>query len=126
MYEDLIKKLRYCGNAISCPRCPYWEGCGGSKEDLSQAADVIEELSYKYEKALSDLVKGNKLNWFPIAERLPEKTGHYLVNIKCPRGKWIEICSFDGSEWESVDDYADIATKWVTHWMPLPEPPEEE
>ena len=47
MYEELVKKLRYCGNAISCPHCPYWEGCGGSKEDLNQAADVIEELDMK-------------------------------------------------------------------------------
>lgn len=44
MHEDLVKKLRYCGNAISCLYCPYREGCGGSKEDLTQAADAIEEL----------------------------------------------------------------------------------
>lgn len=44
MYEEQVKKLRYCGNAISCIHCPYWEGCGGSKEDLMQAADAIEEL----------------------------------------------------------------------------------
>lgn len=43
-YEELVKKLRYCGNAVSCIHCPYWEGCGGSKEDLAQAADAIEEL----------------------------------------------------------------------------------
>lgn len=45
MYKKLIKKLRYCGNAVSCLHCPYWEGCAGPKEDLSEAANIIEELS---------------------------------------------------------------------------------
>lgn len=45
MYDELVKKLRYCGNAVSCLHCPYWVGCGGSKEDLMRAADAIEELS---------------------------------------------------------------------------------
>ena len=44
MYDELVKKLRYCGNSVSCLHCPYWVGCGGSKEDLMQAADAIEEL----------------------------------------------------------------------------------
>ena len=47
MYEELVKKLRYCGNAIYCSHCPYWEGCGGSKEDLNKAAYAIEELDMK-------------------------------------------------------------------------------
>ena len=60
MYKELIKRLRYCGNAISCLGCPYREGCGGAKEELMAAAAAIEELSYKYKKALGDLVKQAK------------------------------------------------------------------
>lgn len=45
MYEELVKKLRYCGNAVSCLHCLYWEGCAGSEEDLIEAADAIEALS---------------------------------------------------------------------------------
>ena len=28
-----------------CLHCPYWGGCAGSKEDLPEAADVIEKLA---------------------------------------------------------------------------------
>ena len=60
MYEKLIKKLRYCGNAVSCLHCPYWEGCAGPKEDLGKVADIIEKL----EKAVP--------RWIPEKEQLPK------------------------------------------------------
>lgn len=46
MYEDLVLKLR------------IWEKAGLSNSHVfKEAADAIEELSYKYQKALDDLVK---------------------------------------------------------------------
>lgn len=42
MYEDLIKSLRYDADVSNV---------------CDEAADAIEELSAKYEKALQDLVK---------------------------------------------------------------------
>ena len=68
----------------------------------------------------------SQLRWIPVEERLPDEIGNYLVVINCPRGRWDEICTFyGGKEWVSIDEYAEIATKWVTHWMPLPDPPKE-
>lgn len=120
MYEDLINKLRYCGNAISCLRCPYWEGCAGSKENLIKAADAIEELrkavlrledeSGIYDELPTVYIYPTK--WIPVDERLPKedevvltwgKQGAVLLDWRHDN-KW---CCFGG----------------VTHWMPLPEPP---
>lgn len=61
MYEELVIKLRYCGTAISCLRCPYWEGCGGPKEDLIEAADAIEELS-------ATVSKMENVRWISVTE----------------------------------------------------------
>lgn len=59
MYEELVKSLRNCvaDENGCCFRCP--EDCNGPCQEnlMTQAADAIEELSYKYQKALSDLVK---------------------------------------------------------------------
>lgn len=76
--------------------------------------------------------------WIPVTERLPEKEGRYIVinesgnvfdayydeNIvdECQFGEWVQM--FDpvtlgviDSEWRSYEE--------ITHWMHLPELPEE-
>lgn len=133
MYDELLQRLRrYHDNRRT--RTIY-----------SEAADVIEQLTADLERskewegfweeqaeeakgklAQYALAVANKPRWIPVTERLPKENGNYLVAINCPRGKWVEICASDGREWVSVDGYAEYATKWVTHWMPLPEPPKEE
>jgi len=57
MYEELVERLRTCGNSLSCNKCKWSPNCGGTGEVLRKAADAIEELSCKYQKALDDLVK---------------------------------------------------------------------
>lgn len=143
MYEDLIKKLRYCGNAISCPRCPYWEGCGGSKEDLNQAADAIEELKKKL--YFQDITTAQILEmympffipkWIPVTERLPEESyGCLAVVWDNPRygggdvflNYYPEFIGWDGERWNDADG-EEIPID-VVYWMRLPqipEPPKEE
>ena len=120
MYDGLIKRLRECTSEQN-----------GEKTLWHQAADAIEALEIKAEVFKSAYIAEHNARideikrhmWIPV-ERLPEERGNYLVVINCPRGRWDEICAFDGeTEWVSIDEYAEIATKWVTHWMQLPEPP---
>ena len=136
MYEKLIKKLRYCGNAISCLHCPYWEGCAGSKEDLTEAANVIEKLQENsvpiddMEMILSEVAKPR---WIPVTETLP-KTRDSILGKKS--SKVIVAFRFDdgtqgtdtahtlNGEWV-FEDHITVVARTVTHWMPLPEPPKE-
>lgn len=60
MYEELIEQLRDAARHKEdwgCYGCPV--NCADSCS-LDEAADAIEELNYKYQKALSDLVKQAK------------------------------------------------------------------
>lgn len=51
--------------------------------------------------------------WIPCSERLPEVG--------------VEVLVYSESDGEAVDYYGGEFFRWpdVTHWMPLPEPPEE-
>ena len=80
--------------------------------------------------------------WIPVAERLPDKDGRYLVYKQFHGFTLCDIASFakDGRkvneydfehEWENVwygydSEYGHVISDSVTHWMLLPEVPKED
>lgn len=61
--------------------------------------------------------------WISVKDRLPEDDGWFLVSIF----GWVTLAFYD--EHDSI--FNDFKTcmannSQVTHWMPLPEPPEED
>lgn len=87
-------------------------------------------------------------HWIPVEERLPEEPGEYTVFIKDPFHKREDedFISFDGSYvtnafydkdaglWQESQtsfycaNLSCVNTEkifYITHWMPLPEPPKE-
>ena len=128
--EELINKLRYCGNAVSCLRCPYWAGCGGSKEDLMQAADAIEELSRDVDitNAANTALYGALPKWIPVTEKLPQEWWPVLGLIqfhdeKEPPAQ--EVLWYLGNGHWRETWRGDMIESPVTHWMPLPEAPKD-
>lgn len=120
MYDELIKRLRETSVDF------------GESDHISvmmiEAANAIDELSniqIAPEKIIQTM-------WIPVTERLPNCNGCYLVwrphffggEIGMP-----SICYFDGSNtWHDsygVDFERILHPDDVTHWMPLPRPPEE-
>ena len=112
MYEELVKRLRsQCqGYGKECEDCNADGNCRSQMEN--EAADAIVVLS-KMEKTTQ---------WIPVTERLPYesvfvhgKGGELVVAQYSHKHKW----------WEDDEGYY-CDTNYVTHWMPLPEPPKEE
>ena len=109
MYDELVKDLR------EWPRICV-EYTGSLDELHDKAADAIEEL----------VGKTDTFKWIPVTERLPD--GGERVLCYC-RANIYEVMKMrtDG-DWVHNDKVYDSAymSGFVTHWMPLPEPPKEE
>lgn len=91
----------------------------GSRDHFALSAGIA---------ALYEMKSGHAVNsWIPCSERLPEQTGYYLVcdaaaefdNIRGRREVAKFVIGRHGGHW-----YGAIRRECITHWMPLPEPPE--
>ena len=104
-------------------RANEWETPITLGDDLAEAADRIETQAKEIEK-----LRGQLPRWIPVEERLPEDRSNVLVVAYWHErwGVYMGWCAPERAEWSvhiGIGDRDDVA---VTHWMPLPEPPEVE
>ena len=103
--EKLVKLLESAESAV------YW-----SSEDKN----FIEKIADHF------LANGVTINqWIPVTERLPEPNKWVLCAC---RANIIEVLRYDNTtdDWDTSIPNRCYMKGFVTHWMPLPEPPEEE
>ena len=122
--NEIIKELRCLASredGEDCPSekcdntCPYWT-------EIERGAALYDDRQLC--RAAADLLEQDAPGWISVKDRLPETSGYYLVctltafyHTQC-----ISKVYFSGSIWGSIRKrYTN-----VTHWMSLPEPPEEE
>ena len=140
--QDLVNALR---EHAEWAQANEWETPITLGDNLTEAADLIEAQAKEIEK-----LRGQLPRWIPVTERLPEE--RVLVNVlwvnRAPepyyekikgipfsdtacfyRERWYWdspavidlLAEYGKDEFDLVDDAVEI-----THWMPLPEPPEVE
>ena len=112
-----------------------WETPITLSDNLKEAADLIEQQAAKIDElknAVKVLGQANSVlrekvpEWIPCSERLPDK----YVDAS---GDLINFMAYMPEYGVDIANYSSQAKTWfclgvpakVTHWMPLPEPPEE-
>ena len=109
--EKLIKALeQHCDNYADCKSCPYEPEETSIKCRDSLLCDCLEALKQP--------------QWISVKDRLPRL--RQWVLCKCRAGiyevlRYEETC--DGIQWHH-DGSHNYMSGFVTHWMPLLEPPE--
>lgn len=135
MFEELI------GNLRACSRCDFGQDCGKctlkSSETtfccdvlLHEAADAIEALEIKAETFKSAYIAEHNARideikrhmWIPATDRLPEPMKDVVLFMRY--GEYKQLSEFAVGYYD--DKLSDFSYCDVTHWMPLPEPPESE
>ena len=111
MYDELVKRLRSVKDS--------WQA--EEESWMLQAADAIEELStvVRVQKAVLEKFP----RWIPVTERLPERGERVLCYCRANIYEVMKMRT-DG-DWVYDTNHVYMHS-FVTHWMPLPEPPKEE
>lgn len=144
--NELVKALRDCTNKCDCATCEYRnvsdEFGGKFCFDVltDRAADRIEKQAVEIRELRNSLAVFGQANaalrdkvpeWIPVSERLPEpkKMVLLIVNGKVKNISFVdayELGEFDTDEGWILEMWPEWKDPKVTHWMPLPELPEEE
>lgn len=120
---------------MKCKRCGTDESridgfCSIECRDAFDYEEEIADLEARAEKAeamVEKLIEAGRIRWIPVSERMPEDGEHVLaayVDTMLTAAYYRHHIAFGG-----VDNWWDIGEGWhtgnPTHWMPLPEVPEE-
>lgn len=141
-YKKLVKELRGCKDMDYCTDCPrmangYVEFCN-IKED---AADAIEALQAEVKDAFNEgynagytagigycsFKREKQPHWVSVAERLPKETKLVVTYGKSRVSFGYNLLLYDADTDKEVVEWFDYCgnRENVTHWMPLPKPPQE-
>ena len=125
-FKKTEKGLACCERRGYCEgHCPYYEPEKEALECTSELAHDALVLIRHLDERIKELEEGPK--WISVKDRLPERTGEeYIVYITSNDGEKCVTCDHlvcsSRKHWFLFDG----ADAFVTHWMPMPEPPKEE
>lgn len=114
--EEIKKGIECCTCPTSdCDQCPYHKVGDGD------CVDEVKHDALAYIRQLEARVP----RWIPVEERLPDIDEEVLV---CTNEGLYKVAQYSGADkfWTlELNQMVWGMVAGVTHWMPLPEPPEE-
>lgn len=93
---------------------------------IKEAMEMVTNVSISLGEWVTDGLPQNR--WIPVTERLPEEWTEVLVFARCrPDAEgFVQTAVYIGNPgyWRVTWNHCMLEYNIVTHWMPLPEPPE--
>ena len=121
--DELVNELVSAAIAFGRGREPDWQTrIEDARVKLCEYIDEVEGLeedSGSYDSLIPDWANEPKQRWIPVSERLPEPHQYVLV-FDANKNISVDFLTTSGN----VEKYFWLCNHPVTHWMPLPEPPE--
>lgn len=126
--KEIIRALRICATHEDkgCGLCPQRKYVRCAERLADEAITMIERLTAE-NAALRE-----KQRWIPVTERMPNTipcnagTEYSEAVIVWTTGNKAMIAVWDGIDFICPTDFWEAWGEEITHWMPLPEAPEEE
>lgn len=119
--KEIVQALREeCKTCSESPICENGTNLAGLYCANKDAANLIERLTAE-NAALREKVP----QWISVEEKLPtDHLKRYLIAFKDAGGSIVDAARYiPGLGWECYN--WDVPQKLITHWMPLPDAPEE-
>jgi hypothetical protein len=120
--KEIIQVLRICATHIEkgCGLCPQMKYVRCTERLADEAITMIERLTAE-NAALREKVP----QWVSVEERLPiDRLKKYLVAFRDAGGPIVDMARYFPSDGWTCDNW-DVPQNLITHWMPMPEAPEE-
>lgn len=117
--EEIKKGLEWLGNHTGCDDkrmhlCSYFDVCDGA--GCFMARDALAYIQQ---------LEAQQPRWISVGERLPEDDGYFLCNRN--DGSPDVVCMYYGDgDFLTPEPELNNISNVITHWMPLPQSPEEE
>ena len=128
--KDFDRRIRQGGDDAIAAVSEYVKELEGEVACARACAEMMlqgtgQKLGEEWARRVMD--EQHSPRWIPVEERLPEEGEPVLVAIRFRH--WTdEMPTLIVSSWYEHEDFCgdenDIPYQGVTHWMPLPEPPE--
>ena len=96
-----------------------WINCTGV---IPKGTGYYYECEQVVREAFEFGFNAERTRWIPVSERLPTEKD---ANINGLVHVWLKDGNCDYEDWQDVARYAEVY-QHITHWMPLPEPPQQE
>lgn len=118
--KEVVQALRYCKFGVSCENCPAVGNEDCFDEVNTAAADLIERLT-----AENAVLREKVPQWISVEDRLPiDRLSKYLVAFRDTGGSIVDMARYFPSDGWTCDNW-EVPQNLITHWMPLPDSPEE-
>lgn len=120
--KEIVQALRQCAKSdcSSCGMCPTFPDRECVEHLATAAASLIERLTAE-NAALREKVP----QWISVEDRLPiDRLSKYLVAFRDAGGSIVDMARYFPSDGWTCNNW-DVPQNLITHWMPLPDAPEE-